>query len=55
MTIEVAEQLKSEIGYNPTQFIQMLSKYGGPETAHRLLNGVGGSDGFTTLWEAGRL
>lgn len=53
--VEVVEQLKSEIGYNPTRFIQMLSKYGGPETAHRLLRSVGGSDGFTTLWEAGRL
>ena len=49
MTIEVSEQLKIEIGDKPTRFIQMLSKYGGPETAHRLLNSVGGSDDFTTL------
>lgn len=54
-TIKIVEQLKNEIRYNPTRFIQMLSKYGGPETAHRLLKSAGGSDGFTTLGEAGRL
>jgi hypothetical protein len=50
-----SERLKKEIGYNPTRFLQMVGKYGGPGAVHQLLKGHGGSDGFTTLWEAGRL
>jgi len=40
-----ADRLKKEIGYNPTRFNQMVAEHGGPEA----------SDGFTTLWENGRL
>ena len=49
-----AARLKSEIGYNPTRFNQMVAEHGGPEAAWRLLNGQDTSDGFTTLWDAQR-
>ncbi|MBZ9642945.1 hypothetical protein [Streptomyces sp. PSKA30] len=50
-----AERLKREIGYNPTRFQQMLGELGGVGAAKQLLRGGNASDGFTTLWEAGRL
>lgn len=50
-----ADRLKKEIGYNPTRFNQMVAEHGGPEAARLLLKGRDASDGFTTLWEAGRL
>jgi hypothetical protein len=50
-----AERLKREISYNPTRFLQMVGEYGGVEAAHHLLRGRDASDGFTTLWEHGRL
>lgn len=53
--IDGAERLKREIGYNPTRFNQMVAEHGGPEAARQLLTGRNASDGFTTLWEAGRL
>ncbi|MGW0627191.1 hypothetical protein [Streptomyces sp. NPDC002758] len=50
-----AERLKREIGYNPTRFMQMLGEFGGVGAAKQFLRGSNASDGFTTLWEAGRL
>jgi hypothetical protein len=50
-----ADRLKKGIGYNPTRFNQMVAEHGGPEAARLLLKGRDASDGFTTLWEAGRL
>lgn len=49
------ERLKREIGYNATRFMQMVGEYGGAEAARHLLTGRDASDGFTTLWEHGRL
>lgn len=49
------DRLKREIGYNPTRFLQMVGELGGPEAVRRLLRGRGASEGFATLWEAGRL
>ena len=49
------QRLKKEIGYNPTRFNQMVAEHGGPETVRLLLRGRDASDGFTTLWEHGRL
>ncbi len=46
---------KAELGYNATRFLQMLSQYGGLATAHKLIATEGGTDGFTKLWEYGRL
>jgi hypothetical protein len=53
--IEDVARLKGEIGYHPTRFLQMVSEYGAPDAARRLLQARDGSDGFTTLWAAGRL
>lgn len=53
--VEGAQRLKRDIGYNPTRFNQMVGEHGGPEAARQLLAGRDASDGFTTLWEAGRL
>jgi len=50
-----ADRLKREIGYNPTRFNQMVAEHGGAEATRQLLRGRDASDGFTTLWEAGRL
>jgi hypothetical protein len=50
-----ADRLTREIGYNPTRFNQMVAEHGGPEAVRLLLNGRDASDGFTTLWENGRL
>ena len=49
------DRLKREIGYNPIRFNQMVDKYDGAEAVRHLLRGRDASDGFTTLWEAGRL
>ncbi len=49
------DRLQREIGYNPTRFRQMVGDVGGVEAAKRLLEGPATSDGFATLWEAGRL
>ena len=44
------------MGYNLLPaFIRMISEHGGVETARRLIMSSSPSDGFTTLWEAGRL
>ena len=45
---------KDECGYHATYFLQMLDEHGGIETARRLLAGRV-QDGFTKLWEYGRL
>ncbi len=47
--------LKREISYDPRRFNQMVVDHGAPEAVRRLLSGRDASDGFTTLWEAGRL
>lgn len=44
-----------ECNYRPTYFLQMVVEHGGVETARRLLHARKVSDGFTTLWENGRL
>lgn len=43
------------INYRPTQFLRMVNERGGLTTAHQLLAGDQVSDGFTKLWEHGRL
>jgi uncharacterized protein with HEPN domain len=52
--VGVYEGAKREVGYTATRFIQMVSEVGGLDAARRLINGPP-SDGFTALWEAGRL
>lgn len=53
--VETVQALKRDIGYNATRFTRMLSEHGGVEAARRLLAGRDASDGFTTLWNHGRL
>jgi 5-methylcytosine-specific restriction protein A len=43
------------LGYRPTQFKQMLGAQGGNATVRQLLAKGKPSDGFTRLWELGRL
>lgn len=51
----VYERGRSEADYNASYFLSMLSQYGPHETAHRLLASPAVSDGFSELWERGRL
>ena len=53
--VRIYETAKRELGYTATRFIQMVSEHGGVEAARQLLRAPGVSDGFTTLWEHGRL
>jgi 5-methylcytosine-specific restriction protein A len=43
------------LGYRPTQFKQMLASQGGDATVRQLLAKGKPSEGFTRLWELGRL
>lgn len=53
--VEIYTVAKKDLGYTATRFIQMVGEVGGLDTARRLLHAPGVSDGFTTLWEKGRL
>jgi hypothetical protein len=53
--IGIYQAAKDECHYNATCFLQMLSDRGGLATARALLATENVSDGFTTLWELGRL
>jgi hypothetical protein len=52
---DVYRRAKSELGYNATYFLSMLSELGPQETARRLVMATSPSDGFTTLLERKRL
>ena len=52
---EGTERLKREIGYNPTYFNRMVADHGPIEATRRLVVADAVSDGFTKLWEHGRL
>jgi hypothetical protein len=52
---EIYRRAKDEAGYHATIFLRMLSEHGPLETARRLINSSVPSDGFTHLWERGRL
>jgi len=53
--INGSDRLQREISYNPQRFRQMLAEHGGVGAVRVLLRGRDASDGFTTLWEHGRL
>ena len=53
--VAIYQTAKGELGYNATYFLRMLSEEGGVETAKRLVATPTPSDGFTTLYERGRL
>ncbi|PZU49861.1 MAG: hypothetical protein DI568_04345 [Sphingomonas sp.] len=46
---------KNEVGYHATIFIQMLDSRGALSTARFLINSAKPSEGYTALWERGRL
>ena len=53
--MNVYRTAKKECDHNATYFLQMLLDHRGIETAHRLLAGEAPQEGFTKLWECGRL
>ena len=53
--IDIYRVAKQECGYVATSFLQMVSEKGGLATAQTLLATTQPSEGFTTLWECGRL
>lgn len=53
--IEIYTKAKKECGYNASRFIQMIGAKGALAAARQLISKPGGTDGFTTLWEHGRL
>ena len=53
--ISIYTTAKKEFGYNANRFLQMIGAKGGLATAKQLIGKPGGTDGFTTLWEHGRL
>ncbi|UGY27320.1 hypothetical protein HU675_0011475 [Bradyrhizobium septentrionale] len=52
---DIYRRAKAEAGYNATLFLRMLSDKGGVETARQLINSTKPSDGYTSLYERGRL
>ncbi len=52
---EIYRRAKSEAGYNATIFLRMLSETGGLSTAKYLINSAKPSDGYTHLYDRGRL
>ena len=53
--IDIYMIAKKECGYNASRFLQMLGAKGELAAAKQLISKPGGTDGFTTLWEHGRL
>ena len=51
----IYERAKKEAGYNALIFLRMLSENGGVQTARTLINATKPSDGYTSLYEKGRL
>jgi len=53
--LEIHKRAKSEANYNATRFFQMVADQGGIDAARMLLHSSTVSDGYTALWERGRL
>src|SRR5216117_1155146 len=53
--LDVYRRAKAEAGYNATRFLGMVTELGGYETAHTLMHAPTVSEGYTALWERGRL
>lgn len=52
--LEIYRRAKVEAGYNASRFLQLVEAVGGVAAARQLVTGPP-SDGFTKLWEKGRL
>ena len=53
--VSIYKRAKGEAEYNATRFLHMLTEHGGLETARILLHAKTVSEGYTALWERGRL
>lgn len=53
--IEIYRKADKECGYRATRFLQMIDRKGSLVTAKELISKDGGTEGFTKLWEFGRL
>jgi hypothetical protein len=53
--MDIYRRAKAEARYNATRFFQMLTDHRGLETARILLHSDTVSEGYTALWERGRL
>ena len=53
--MKIYESALSEASYNATRFLQMLHEHRGLGTAMLLLHATKPSEGYTALWERGRL
>ncbi len=53
--LEIYRRAKSEAKYNAIRYLQMVVDNGGFETARTLIHADNVSDGYTALWERGRL
>lgn len=51
----IYRRAKTETGYTARRFLLMVNEHGGLETARYLLHADNVSDGYTALWERGRL
>ncbi|TAE80721.1 MAG: hypothetical protein EAZ74_03085 [Alphaproteobacteria bacterium] len=53
--LNIYQQAHTDCGYRAERFRQMVTRHGGLGAAQQLLRSAKYSEGFTTLWEAGRL
>jgi len=53
--LKIYQRAKSEADYNATIFFRMLNERGGLATAKYLINSAKPSEGYTRLYELGRL
>ena len=53
--VDIYQRAKKECNYNAARFLQMVTELGGRQAAKALLRAPDLSDGFTALWELGRL
>ncbi|MGA3526451.1 AAA domain-containing protein [Melissospora conviva] len=53
--VRVLARARDEANYNSTQLLKMVADRGGLGAARHLLHNLALSDGFTTLWERGRV
>ncbi|ASW54751.1 AAA domain-containing protein [Plantactinospora sp. KBS50] len=53
--VRIYERARDEANYHPTLLLRMITEKGGLATARQLLRNSAVSDGFTALWERGRV
>ena len=53
--MDIYRRAHAEANYSATRYHQMLTEHGGLETARILINADTVSEGYTALWERGRL